>query len=117
MNRMPRHRTYANDAARQAAYRQRAATKRNRDVTDRENLREIVERLSFIRDIARDVSQDSIRNWRGWAGAPEIHAHALQTDLDDLVARLTALLDGDAAPFQGPEFRAWCEARRDDDES
>lgn len=107
MRNMPRRRAYASAAEKQAAYRHRVAIKRKGNVTNRGNLGEFMQRLNFIRDVARDVSQDSIRNWRGWTGAPEIHAHALQTDLDDLIARLDALIAGDDGPFRSREFQEW----------
>ena len=63
-------------------------------------------RLGFIRDVAGDVSKESIKNWQSWRGSAELHAHALQQDLDNVVLRLDALLRGDAAPFECPEFRS-----------
>ncbi len=66
-----------------------------------------MERLTFIRDVAGDVAKDNIKNWKGWQGSPELHAHALQQDLDDVVLRLDALIRGEAAPFEGSEFREW----------
>jgi hypothetical protein len=104
---MPRHRTYSSDAARQAAYRERAATKRKRHVTNPESLREIVERISFIRDVAGAVARDNIANWKGWPGSEQLRSFALQTDLDDLVSRLDALIHGDRRPFDGAEFHEW----------
>jgi hypothetical protein len=106
---MPRHRTYANAAARQAAYRKRDAMKRNRNVTIRDN--DFLERLTFVRDTAGAISRDSVKNWAGWRGSAELHAFALQEDLDVLVLRLDALLSGDAAPFSGPEWQAWRQER------
>ena len=102
---MPRSRTYANAAARQAAYRRRAASSRKRYVTIRDS--DFLERVEFIRDVAGEVSRDSVRNWAGWRGSAEMHAFALQQDLDDLVSRLDALLRGDDAAFEGEEWRAW----------
>ena len=99
---MPRPRVYEDDAARHRAYR-----RRKRDATNRGDLRDFMARLAFIRDTAGDVSRDSIANWRGWRGSAELHAHALQQDLDDLVARVDALLRGDSGPFDTAEFRAW----------
>lgn len=104
---MPRLRAYENAAARQRAYRQRVARKRDVSVTDGRNLGEVMQRLSFIRDVAGAVSRDSIKNWRGWSGAHELHAHALQQDLDDLVSRLDALIRGEDGPFQSREFQEW----------
>ena len=104
---MPRLRAYENAAARQRAYRQRTATKRKRDVTNRESLRVIVERIRFVRDSARDISRANLANWKGWSGAPELHAHALQDDLDNIVERLDALVRGDDGPFRGREFEEW----------
>jgi hypothetical protein len=109
LSRMPRQRSYATDADRQAAYRKRHAT-RKRDVTIRDS--DFLECIEFIRDCAGDVERASIANWAGWKGAEAIHCHALQQDLDDLVSRLDALLHGDNAPFQGPEWADW-KARRD----
>jgi hypothetical protein len=100
---MPRHRTYESAAARQRAYRERAATKLERHVTNPE----MIERLAFIRDVAGAVARDSVRNWRGWPGSEQLRSFALQTDLDDLVSRLDALLRGDPTPFQGQEFEHW----------
>jgi hypothetical protein len=68
---------------------------------------EFMARLGFIRDVAGDVSKESIKNWQSWRGSAELHAHALQQDLDNVVLRLDALLRGDAAPFECPEFREW----------
>jgi hypothetical protein len=110
---MPRHRQYDSSAARQAAYRMRARDgKRNITVTNRDNFGDFMERLTFIRDTAGDVSRDNVRNWRGWRGSEEMHAHALQQDIDDIVSRLDALLRGDNAPFLGAEWAAW-RARRE----
>jgi hypothetical protein len=104
---MPRHRTYSSDAARQAAYRERAATKRKRHVTNPEGLREIVERLRFIHDSAREISRANLAHWKGWAGAADLHAFALEDDIDNIVFRLDAVIRGDARPFDGEEFRRW----------
>ena len=104
---MPRQRLYADDAARHRAYRQR-----KRDATNHGDLGAFMERLAFIRDLADDVSRRSIANWRGWRGSAEMHAHALQQDLDDLVARVDALLRGDSRPFDTAEFQAWRASRR-----
>jgi hypothetical protein len=68
---------------------------------------EFMERLTFIRDVAGDVAKDNIKNWKGWPGSAQLHAHALQQDLEDVILRLDALLGGDAAPFEGAEFRDW----------
>jgi hypothetical protein len=70
-----------------------------------------MERLRFIRDTAGDVARASIANWAGWKGASELHCHALQMDLDDLVSRLDALLHGDDEAFSGPEWQAWRQER------
>jgi hypothetical protein len=99
---MPRSRVYADDAARHRAYRQR-----KRDATNRSDLGDLMEKLAFIRDTAGDVSRDSVRNWSGWRGSAEMHAHALQQDLDDLVARVDALIRGDSRAFDTAEFQAW----------
>jgi hypothetical protein len=112
LNRMPRQRQYESAAARQAAYRERAARKGKRHVTNRDDLGDFLERLAFIRDSAGDVSRDSVRNWGSWRGAAELHAHALQIDLDDLVSRLDALIRGDSRPFDSSEFQAWRARRR-----
>jgi hypothetical protein len=104
---MPRQRLYADDAARHRAYR-----KRKRDATNRSGLGDLMEKLEFVRDCAGDVSRQSIANWRGWRGSAELHAHALQQDLDDLVARVDALLRGDSRPFDTAEFQAWRASRR-----
>jgi hypothetical protein len=63
---MPKHRVYIDEAARQAAYRRRAAAKRKRDAT---NLDGLMQRLAFIRDTAGDVSRDSVKNRAGWRGS------------------------------------------------
>jgi hypothetical protein len=39
--------------------------------------------------------------------SPVLHPFALQEDLDNIVARLDALIRGDAAPLQSSEFREW----------
>ena len=104
---MPRPRVYPDDAAKARAYRKRTAARRKRDATNPGDLGDFVERLAFIRDTAGDVSRDSIANWRGWRGSAEMHAHALQQDLDDLVARVDALLRGESRPFDTAEFRSW----------
>jgi hypothetical protein len=70
-----------------------------------------MQRLRFVHDVAGDVARDSVKNWKGWR-SHEIHLHALQQDLDDLVARLGALIAGDNRPFDGPEFQEW-RAKRD----
>jgi hypothetical protein len=104
---MPRHRTYANDAARQAAYRQRAATKRKRHVTNRDDLSELLLRVAFIRDVAGAVARDNLKNWKAWPGSAELHAFALQDDFDATVSRLDALIAGDDGPFRSREFQEW----------
>src|ERR1019366_5741794 len=114
MRNMPRRRTYASAAEKQAAYRHRAAIKRKGNVTNRGGLHELVERVRFIRDTSRGISQDSLKNWKHWPGSAELRAFALQDDLDAVVARLTALLEGDSKPFQGEEFERW---RRTSDQS
>jgi hypothetical protein len=53
-----------------------------------------MEKIRFIRDTTGDVARDNVRNWRGWP-SQELQLFALRTDLDDVVSRLTALLDGD----------------------
>jgi hypothetical protein len=107
---VPRQRIYADDAARQRAHRRRTAAKRN--VTNRDGLGDFLEKLSFIRDLAGSVAKDSIRNWRGWQNSSELHCHALQMDLDDLVSRLDALLHGDNEAFSGSEWQAWRQERQ-----
>ncbi len=101
---------HADDAARSRAYRRRNAARRKRDDTNGD-LGDLMERLAFIRDTAGDVSRDSIANWRGWRGSAELHAHALQQDLDDIVARVDALLRGDSRPFDTAAFQAWRASR------
>lgn len=73
---------------------------------------ELIERIAFVHDTAGDVAKDNVKNWKSWRGSPELHAYALQQDLDDIVLRLDALIRGDAGPFEGPEFREW-RAKRD----
>ena len=71
--------------------------------------------IEFIRDQAETISNESIKNWKSpvW-GSWELHAHALQENLDDLVSRLTALIDGDARPFETQEFGEWHAKRAGD---
>jgi hypothetical protein len=111
MRNMPRRRAYASAAEKQAAYRHRAAIKRKSNVTNHGDLDDLVERVRFVRDAARDISQANVANWKGWPGSAELRAFALQDDLDAVVARLTALLEGDSKPFQGAEFERWRRAR------
>jgi hypothetical protein len=70
-----------------------------------------MQKLRFIHDAAGDVARASIKNWKGWR-SHELHLHALQTDLDDLVTRLGALIAGDNRPFETAEFSEW-RVRRD----
>jgi hypothetical protein len=48
----------------------------------------------------------------GW-NSQELHLHALQTDLDEIVSRLGALIAGDNRPFETAEFCEW-RAKRDE---
>jgi hypothetical protein len=111
---MARARIHQSDAERSRAYRQRVKIKRAA-TNHHENLGELTERLAFVRDQAQAISKESIANWKSpvW-GSWEVHCHALQEELDDLVSRLTALIDGDIRPFDGPEFQEWA-AKRDGD--
>jgi hypothetical protein len=73
---------------------------------------EFMARLAFVRDRAGDFSSANVKDWKSpkW-NSWEMHSHAIQQTLDDIVLRLDALLGGDARPFEGAEYREW-RARR-----
>jgi hypothetical protein len=73
---------------------------------------EFVARVRFIHDTARDISRDNLKNWKAWPGSAELRVFALQDDLDNVIARLSALIEGDGRPFDGPEFEAWRASQR-----
>jgi hypothetical protein len=79
---------------------------RRKALTPAGDLSELVERIRFIHDVARDVSRANVANWKGWK-SQELHLHALQCDMDDTILRLAALVDGDSRPFETPEFQNW----------
>jgi hypothetical protein len=49
--------------------------------------------------VARNVGSQLNRPDKGWDGSPVLHAFALQEDLDNIVARLDALIHGEDGPF------------------
>lgn len=67
----------------------------------------LLKRLAYILDTAGDVSRASLRNWRNWKGSEQLHAIALQEDLDIIVSILAAVLRGDDDAFETPEFEEW----------
>jgi len=112
MNRMPRQRIHPNGAARSAAYRRRVAAERKRDATNHgDDLDDFMEKLNFVRDTAGSISRDNLAHWKSWRGSSELHCHALQDDLDQVIEMLDALIRGDDAAFSGSEWQAWRQER------